>query len=173
MSYLVRKIKISLWPDCSNGENFNIENLSADALTQDLRTTSNTLSMWEIENLHELDDVCIAIAVTRNEVIDFDILIFNKEEIEETFELEKTQGDTSFENFKNKHYDIRNLNLEKITCFAKKIVGKLNSIENIHMFSIQDNKQKIYSLYKDNQFNREFLEKKNWKKFINNMTIQS
>jgi hypothetical protein len=57
MKLLVRKIERAKWmqKDVVNGAT-----PSADAVTGSLRTKNNTLSVWQIENLDELEDAVIA-----------------------------------------------------------------------------------------------------------------
>jgi hypothetical protein len=60
MTYLVRKIASAKWSDAQS-----LEALSADALTVDLRTANNTLSLLEIDSEDKLNDAVLALAISK------------------------------------------------------------------------------------------------------------
>ena len=113
MAYLVRKININQWPDGENSFFVSKEELNADAVTSDLRTTNNTLSWWRIDDETELEQNNIR------------IIALSFEELEANFCLKNTpnQGDTAVKEFKQRHYDMCNMNyglLGKISYFIAK-----------------------------------------------------
>lgn len=161
MSYLVRRITVSYWPDGENCILENIDNLSADAITNDLKTTDNKLSLWEIENLNQLEDVALAIATTRNEKKDFLIVAINKEDIELDFDLEKDNlGDTAYTKYKESHYDLMQLTLFNLKKFAKKIVDTLKKQQFTYNFIFYENKSKLVALYTSGALDESTLKKK-------------
>ena len=67
MAYLVRKINKKKNIDALRG-NLNVDELTADMPTGELRTTNGTLSTWIVESLGELNEAILAIAVTSSKV---------------------------------------------------------------------------------------------------------
>ena len=68
MAYLVRKINKKKNIDALRG-NLNVDELTADMPTGELRTTNGTLSTWIVESLGELNEAILAIAVTSSKVL--------------------------------------------------------------------------------------------------------
>lgn len=124
MSYLVHKITSSLWADQSE-DIISIENykeLSADGVTQDLKSSNNAISFWEIDDLSELNDVSISILTGRNELKDLSVVAIPKSTILEHFDIEQNEGDTLYLKYKNKHYDLINMNYDKLGSLIKLII---------------------------------------------------
>ena len=65
MAYLVRKINKKKNIDALRG-NLNVDELTADMPTGELRTTNGTLSTWIVESLSELNEAILAIAVDKD-----------------------------------------------------------------------------------------------------------
>ncbi len=126
MAYLVRKININQWPDGENSFFVSKEELNADAVTSDLRTTNNTLSWWRIDDETELESAGISIVSKLNsKQNNIRIIALSFEELEANFCLKNTpnQGDTAVKEFKQRHYDMCNMNyglLGKISYFIAK-----------------------------------------------------
>lgn len=128
MSFLVHKITSSLWADQSK-DIISIEHykeLSADGVTQDLKSSNNAISFWEIEDLSELNDISISILTGRDEVKDLTVVAIPKSTIVEHFEIEQSEGDTLYLKYKNKHYDLINMNYEKLGSLIKLIIDAIS-----------------------------------------------
>ena len=74
MQLLVRKINRAKWDQNNICEG---ESPSGDAITIDLRTKNNTLSIWEINSEDEIEDAVLALTVAGDTLNTIDIVIFN------------------------------------------------------------------------------------------------
>ena len=161
MSYLVRRITASFWPDGQNSVLDNIDKLNADAITNDLSTKGNMLSLWEIEDLHQMEDVALAIATTRNEKKDFLIVAIPKDDIQADLEIEKDDlGDTAYTKYKSCHYDLLNMNLFDLKIFAMKVIDTLKNHSFTYDFIFNENTPKLRELYKLGELDEAFLKQK-------------
>ena len=133
MSYFARKITISKWPLNENGDIPELENIPADAITSDLRTTGNTLSWWLVENNKDQAVlVAMAVAQSKEKFSTTRILMIPQEELTENFELENTEVETMITELKGCHYDMKNMDYEKIGKLGKLIYSRLkNNPEDI------------------------------------------
>lgn len=91
-----------------------MHDLKADAITSDLRTSGNTLSLWMIRDDKELDDVFLALGA---KMISFEKLeaIQIPEDCLGAFELDGSkEGDSPIASNRKNHRDIINLNYDSI-----------------------------------------------------------
>lgn len=106
MSFLVRKITRSKWPDdfCELGE------IKADVYA-DLRTSGNSLSFWQIEEECELEDVMLALATGPNSSLEkVTIAWIDEEELRlKGILVEASEGDTVVDDLRNRHRDVCSL----------------------------------------------------------------
>jgi hypothetical protein len=125
MAFLIRKINRSKWPN-SDYENFSIDDLVADAITSDLRTSKNTLSTWEIQNEEEVLDAVLALSSGFERLDTIDVIILDKTEVINVgFELIETPGITPVKDLVDTHKDIVNLTFKSIGLFSKLILDTL------------------------------------------------
>jgi len=123
MAFLVRKINVENWPDGVIRLNTNIDDLPADSITSDLKTTNNDLSFWKIENLTEVDKVGMAIISSFDKTPRTLFLVaLSYEDIASNFTIKNTprHGKTAIIEMKQFHYDVRNLNY--------KLLGELSNL---------------------------------------------
>jgi len=130
MAYLVRKINKKKNIDALRG-NLNVDELTADMPTGELRTTNGTLSTWIVESLGELNEAILAIAVTSSKVSKMDFLIIDTEILNNhNLEFKQTYAgrDIPIPDLQDTHYDIVNLSMGKlVNCVLayKDVDGKL------------------------------------------------
>jgi hypothetical protein len=159
MSYLVRKIAPAKWSDTSS-----LEALSADALTADLRTRDNTLSLWEIDSEDELDDAVLALAISKNatKIEKMDLVVIPKETIlAKELSIRASPGDTFAEELSNIHREIVDLKYSSLGIFAQIIIDLLSKnapttitkikVENIVKVAYKNNTIDISCLPEDMQ----------------------
>lgn len=123
--HFFRKITQSKWETQLNG---NITPIQADAITSDLRTSQNTLSLWSTD---DEKDAVIALCSGLDKVEKIQFIKINNEDylqlVSNKLIFEQTEGKTKAENLKNKHYDIINLTDKELTIisntFSKIIVN--------------------------------------------------
>ncbi len=107
MPYLIRKYSRAKW----RGVDFHKpQNAPADAITNCLKTTDNTLSVWEIDSPDKPDEGVLAIAGSLDHIAAIDIIILNEDDIKDAdISVESSEGDTTVTDLKETHKDIVNL----------------------------------------------------------------
>lgn len=134
---LARKTKISKWNRAKNEciesnesgavsiEILNVDTLNADVITSELRTSSNNLSTWivdeSLDNDDGISDVVIALTTGTNiaHIETIDLLFIDTNDVN-IFKFDNTEeGDTSVEKLKDKHYNICNINYKQLGEISK------------------------------------------------------
>ena len=127
---LVRKISYGKWKD---HEERILDEFDADAITSCLRTTDNTLSTWKIESEKEITDVYLAIATNSENISKMVLLKIDSEELtKQGLEFGNTESVTPHKSFSKRHYDITNLNYNKLGKVAVIIRNQINDEKNIY-----------------------------------------
>ncbi len=120
MSLLVRKIDKGKWLQT---DIFNDEDVSADAITNCMKTTNNTLSTWHIENESELDNAVLAIISNHQHMDTIDVVWLNKENLhEQGISFKHTIGVTPVKSWSSRHVDIVDLNYRSLGRIASCVV---------------------------------------------------
>jgi len=107
MSLLVKKIEKSKWlqNDIVRGED-----ISADAITNCMKTTENTLSMWRINEEVQIDEAVLAIVSASQHLDTIDIVWVQLNQLEENgISMQDTPGKTPIADLVNSHVNIVNL----------------------------------------------------------------
>jgi hypothetical protein len=124
MTYLVRKIAPAKWSGAQS-----LEALSADALTVDLRTINNTLSLWEINGEDELCDAVLALAISKNskKIEKMDLVLIPKETIlTKQLSIRASPGETFAEGLSDTHREVVDLKYPSLGVFAQIIIDLLS-----------------------------------------------
>lgn len=130
MSLLVRKIEQAKWlqNDILNGAD-----VSADAITNCMKTKCNALSTWHIDNEEELDYAVLAIVAGHDHLDSIDVVWLSQEDLPERgLSVENSRGDTPLEEWADKHTDIVDLSYQSlgrladciVTCFREERVKR-------------------------------------------------
>lgn len=155
MCFYVRKITRSKWTPNENIT--DVSELSADAITNCLRTTGNSLSIWKIDSIDELKDAVLAIASQQDRLDTIDIVIIDKDKIDEkNLSLTKSSGITIYKDFINRHYDICNLthsSLGKVALIIVEYCKKNSDNVNVQRF----NKTNLKEIIKEGIANHKIL----------------
>ena len=92
-------------------KNKNISDISSDIITNCLKTSQDTLSLWYVANEDEIDDAIIALSSNRDYVNRLDYIVIPDEYIKSyNLELNKEEGNSPYISFNNNHYNIININ---------------------------------------------------------------
>jgi hypothetical protein len=119
---LVRKINKAKW---MNGDTVN-EPPSADAITNCLRTTKNTLSVWRINNEAELEEAVLAIVSGQDHLETIDIIMLDDDYFMKChIPMEETEGLTPVEDLKKTHIDLCFLDFWTIGMVAEHIIENI------------------------------------------------
>lgn len=105
-----------------------IGDLSSDIITNCLRTSNDTLSLWYLDDNSEIDEAIIALASNRDLLQKIDYLIIPDEYIKKySLSLEWENGNSPYERFNNQHWNIVNLNYSKLGVVSEMILDIINS----------------------------------------------
>ena len=125
--FLVRKVTRAKWDGkavFADGE------IPADAITIDLKTTSNTLSFWRspTSTASDLDEVALAIAANRDRAEKLQIVFIDLDEIQTDEQvLENIAGDTPVTDMKPRHVDICRLDYVRLGKVARRVANSLDA----------------------------------------------
>ncbi len=145
MSLLVRKINRAKWEPLPK----YLKLLQADAMTGCLRTTSNRLSFWVIEEVEELWKAGLAIVTAHDHLETFDVVVVQRSRLESKgLVCEPSEGRTYFELMRHAHVDLVDLNMTKLTAVAREVVEALCPATS-RRFTISDLKHLLLGQIKE------------------------
>lgn len=120
MPLLIRKIDKSKWlqNDIVSGEH-----VSADAVTNCLKTSSNTLSTWRIDNEAQIDDAVLAIVSAHQHLDTIDVVCMSQDQLGEVgINMQDAPGVTPVVDLVDNHVDIVGLTYKSLGKVAHCIV---------------------------------------------------
>ncbi|HCJ6435183.1 TPA: hypothetical protein NU686_003622, partial [Acinetobacter baumannii] len=133
MSYYVRRVKRTVWPeevsDLEAALN-DFDNIIADPLTDCTRTSDGTLSLWEINTKEDRNKAIISLitAPEQKTISSMEIIYITPENLSDySLSLNKTDGRTTVTEFVSTHYDIVGINYKKLKDVGKLILSILIS----------------------------------------------
>lgn len=121
MSVLARKIARAKWepkPELGSDE------IAADAVTADLKTTGNTLSFWRCESSSENDlkRAVLALAAAAERPDRLDVVYLDEQAVRESGLVTRdTAGDTPVETLREHHVDVEKLDLTRLGKVAQMV----------------------------------------------------
>ena len=131
--FLARKVKLSKWepkPGLAAGE------ISADAVTADLRTRDLSLSLWSCgaARTSEIEDVALALGAGMQQLESVDIVWVSKADLEaDGCPVVLSEGRTPVEPMRDKHADLTLLDYVRLGRVARRVV---TAIERGHCQSV-------------------------------------
>ncbi|MBF0475703.1 MAG: hypothetical protein HQK59_07690 [Deltaproteobacteria bacterium] len=129
MPFLVRKITKAKW---MQGDIFNDADISADAVTNCLKTTQNALSTWQISSEDELPEAVLAIVSNSDNCDKIDVVCLDRDSLEsQGIRLEQSQGITPVEELKNRHVDISGLTYRSLGTVANEIAQEIRQKRDV------------------------------------------
>jgi hypothetical protein len=144
MAFYVRAIKETAHWDKKYA--MEIENLPFDAISN-MRSSGNTLSLWKIESIDELDKVAYAFALTQfnTKKPSFIMVAIHESEIRKFAEISKepTPSIMPYEICNEKHYDLLGLTLRHTKPLAQALCNALCDERNTFDFQFDDEKIKL------------------------------
>jgi len=139
---LARKVSKAKWESFIGVDDSAI---TADAVTCDLRTTNNDLSVWHIEEFTdaELHEAVLAIVSCQERLDSFDLAALDEEEIvARGLKVEKTEGGarTPVDDLHERHHDIRCLTYDDLRPLAEAVISSFrrNQVKRITAGKILD-----------------------------------
>ena len=128
MPLYVRKIELGKW---KQNDVLEGEDVSADAITNCLKTRNNTLSMWHIDEETQLDEAVLAIVSVCEHLETIDVIAIDKTDLERhDLCVSPTRGRTAYQAFANRHRDIAELSYRSLGTMAQLVVNSLRDKMN-------------------------------------------
>lgn len=158
MSLLVRKINKAKWLQVDISET---DDISADALTNCLKTTKNTLSVWKIESEEDLEQAVLALVANQDHLDTIDVVILLEKSLNEyNLNIVASPGETPVESLIEAHRDIADLTFSKMGSIKDHIVERIRN-NHIKRFTVGALKKLIKKAIEE-----EFLKKEDLKEAI-------
>lgn len=165
MTYLVRKISKSKWPK-GKFQDFDIKDLRADAITSCLRTTSDTLSTWEIESLELLDEAVLALVANFERIDTIDVAVLKTTTVTESgFTIKNETGNTPAEHIKEWHKNVVDLKFNSIGEFSKLIINCLEE-KQVYRYNATKVKKILVDALNEGKINKSRLKDGFYEKII-------
>ncbi len=143
MSLLIRKINRAKWPE---NDNQNVEDISADAITNCLRTQLNGLSVWEIPSKNELQDAVLAIASSQHHLEAFDVIPLRTEYLtEQGIDIDNEAGGTPIKDLIKMHRNLAHLSYSKIGIIAHHAATNIEQARRFTKVQLKEILQKAIS----------------------------
>lgn len=160
MGLLVRKINRSKWPQ---EDEDNVFNVKSDAITICLKSSSNTLSVWEIEDEQHLDEAVLALASGFQHLESIDVVMLERDKLKKEIECKQTKGSTPVVDLENTHFDLSGLNYYTIGIVAEHIIEKIRT-KKIKRYSLGELKKILNNAIDSGRLKREDLKENVLKK---------
>ena len=129
--FLARKISRAKW-DAKEG--LSKGEISADAVTADLRTRENKLSFWRCGSETEVEDAALAIAAAGERVDKLDIVWIDEGELQTDGQtLENTKGRTHVTELIDHHVDICRLDYVRLGNVAHHVITAIEEDRYIRL----------------------------------------
>ena len=120
MTFLIRKINKAKWFQIDID---NDDDVSADAITNDLKTIKNTLSAWRIGTVDEIEEAILAMVSKQDHLETIDVIILNEQFLQNSnIDVIASRGDTPIESLVDTHRDLADLTFSKIKSIKDHIV---------------------------------------------------
>lgn len=154
MAYLVRKISMGKW--CVTDE---VLPVNADAITQCLKTSSNTLSVWRIENELEVSKGVLAMAASNDYLSTIDVVLVEEAELAAgNIVIEATPGNTPCVDLVGNHRDLASLNITNLAFISESIAAKIRA-KKVYRFTATKVKKLLQDAIESGSLNPEHLSK--------------
>ena len=158
VNFLARMIRAQRWePGPGEGE------IAADAVTSDLRTKDNELSMWLCsgnEDLSTLEAVALALAAGFERTEKLQLVWIGKDELLQAgISLATTKGNTPVSSLSDRHVDLKGLDYVRLGSVAK-LVSEAVARNHIHLFREQQVVKLLANAIKTNALNAADLKAK-------------
>lgn len=159
--YYLRKIDPELWDGKENLDAVSIGNLS---------TKDNNISVWQIGDRNELEEVGLTIAMTRDSLKDVNVVIMEEDEIRKLgLEVTSQSGMSRFAEKNDSHKNISVPTFWEIGYLSEYIYERLKDEENFHYFAEEELKETLYKVVKEGSMDYRFMADKSEKKLRNTL----
>ena len=156
MAYLVRKITRAKWTSLDDAS------VPADAVTVDLRTSGNKLSLWKCtaRDDGDISDVALALAAGLERIDKIELVLFEKKGLDaDGVSLESSEGRTPIDSLKERHIDAVALDYRRLGVIAERVACALRE-ESYQRFSRQSVKNILRTALDEGRLQEEDLREK-------------
>jgi len=125
MTYLARKITRAKW---ARKDGLDGTAIPADAVTADLRTSSNNLSLWKCSAVDddELKMIALALASGAERIDKIELVLLEENSlVTNGIAVTPTEGRTPIESLQNEHVDAVGLDYTKLGTIAEQVENSL------------------------------------------------
>lgn len=132
----------------------------ADTLQSELKTDSNNLSLWLVENDVDLTNAVLALAVARNKITRLDIFVTDQVDFEQRgLNTENTpkNGLSPYNSFNDNHYDLVNIDYEKLGILSQMIIDSVPNPKKVIRYGKGVIENILYQGYTEHKFDIEEL----------------
>ena len=123
--FLARKVTLSKWEP---KQGLSVGEISADALTSDLRTKNNALSFWQcgVGRPDDVEEAVLAMAAARDHVDKLDVVWLDDDELlTDGQTLTNTKGRTPVQELVDLHVDVCRLDYVRLGRVARRVVSAI------------------------------------------------
>ena len=125
--FLARSIRRLKWPVIPE---VTMDEISADAITGDLRTRDNSLSFWHSDSADkdDIEDAVLTISSGRDRVEKVELIWLDRVELESAGQdLAQTDGSTPVTDLVDSHVDVCSLNYQRLGGLASLMISAIAS----------------------------------------------
>lgn len=154
--YYLRRIKPEKWEDKG----------CLDAVSvSDLATEDNDISVWQINDMNELEEAGLTIAMTNNNLKDVNVVIMEDKRLKELgLEITDQPGESRYAEKNNSHKNISVPTFWEIGYLTEYIHDQLQDEKNFHYFAEEELKETLYKVAKEGSMNCQFMADKDGSK---------
>lgn len=117
--------------------NKDIDDTSADIITNCLKTSNETLSLWYVKDEDEINKAIVALSSNRDYINKLDYIVIPDEYIEKyKLKLKKSPGDSPYTEFNENHFDIVNVKYGVLGDVSKMVFEIVNNGDKIKRISM-------------------------------------
>lgn len=125
MPLLVRKIDKAKW---MQNDILGGEDVSADAITNCMKTRGNTLSTWEVSEEENIEEAVLAMVSAHQHLDTIDVVCLNPGFLQnQGIRLQTNCGNTPVKDLVDRHVDICDLTYSSLGTVAQKIVEGISN----------------------------------------------
>lgn len=147
MAFLVRSINRAKW---NKNNKPTLNEVAADAITNCMETRLNTLSVWEINDMDELEDAVVAIASNSDSAEKMHFIWIEEKTLHDNgILLEQKDGITGLANFSQRHFDMEKLDYGKLGILATHTINAIFGNGEYYKFFLRSEITRLFAKYYD------------------------
>lgn len=128
--FLARKITHAKWKRQDLLPHLTPDEISADAVTADLRTREDSLSLWRcgVATERDIEEVALALAASSEQPSKIDIVWLDEDDLlQDGHTLQLTEGRTPVRDLRNHHIDLCGLDYKRLGQVAYRILDAIRN----------------------------------------------